>query len=62
MGATESFTSNPSMTGSFTGGNGGATSWFEGNTNQTAGALGTACFSANGIKGVTFGIGGFTFQ
>lgn len=62
MGATEQFTTNPSMTGAFTGGNGGATSWFEGTTNQTAAALGTACFSTGGIKGVTFGIGGLTFQ
>lgn len=61
-GSSQSFTSAPSVTGSFTGGNGGATSFFQGETTQTTGAIANECFSATGIKGITFGIGGFTLK
>jgi hypothetical protein len=62
FGAIEQPTTAPSMTGAFTGGDGGAKSWFNGTTNQTAAALGNACLGTAGIKGITFGIGGFTFK
>ena len=61
LGTTQSYTTNPSISGAFTGGDGGANSIFQGSTTQTTGALGVACLTV-GIKGITFGIGGFTFK
>jgi len=61
VGAAQSYTLAPGLSGAFTGGDGGATTFFQGNTNQTTGALGVACLTT-GLKGVTFGIGGFTLQ
>jgi hypothetical protein len=62
VGSGQSFTSAPSVTGSFTGGDGGATTIFQGATTQSEGGLATACFSRTGIKGITFSIGGTTLQ
>jgi len=55
------YTTAPSITGAFTGGNGGATTMFQGVTQQSKGSLGVACLTT-GIKGIDFGLGGFTFQ
>jgi hypothetical protein len=60
-GATQSNTTNPTMTGAFTGGDSGHNSEFQGNTNQTTAAIGAECL-AGAVKGITFGIGGFTFK
>jgi len=62
VGSGQSFTTAPTVTGSFTGGNSGHTSTFNANTSQSEGELGTLCFSAAGIKTIAFGIGGVTLQ
>jgi hypothetical protein len=62
LGSGQSNTAQPSVTGAFTGGDSGHKSIFNTSTAQSAGDLGTQCFSAAGIKGITFGIGGFTTQ
>jgi hypothetical protein len=60
VGSGQSYTPAPSVTGSFTGGDGGAKTTFQGVTTQTVGALANACFGTTGIKGIVFGIGGVT--
>ena len=54
-------TSNPSVTGAFTGGNSGHTSTIDATTGQSDGELALACL-LGGIKGLSFGIGGITLQ
>jgi hypothetical protein len=51
----------PSVTGAFTGGNGGATSNVDATTGQDVGAIATMCFGA-GVKTLNFGIGQTTLQ
>jgi hypothetical protein len=62
IGATQLNTSNPTVTGSFTGGDSGHKTIFNASTTQSTGELGTLCFSVAGIKSITFGIGGFTLK
>jgi len=52
-------TTAPVVTGAYANG-GGANLQFDGTTAESSGTLATACFSATGIKGIQFGIGGFT--
>jgi len=52
-------TTPPTVTGAYSNG-GGANLQFDGTTAQSSGTLATQCFSATGIKGIQFGIGGFT--
>ena len=51
-----------SVAGSFTGGNGGATSVASIVTTQDAGALGTLCASPTGLKALNMGVGTITLQ
>ena len=44
-------------TGDFTGGDAGATGWFEGTTQQDIGNIVNSCFSTAGLKTVSFGLG-----
>jgi len=60
LGSGQSNTSQPTVTGAFTGGDAGHKTTFNASTAASSGDLGTQCFSAAGIKGITFGIGGFT--
>lgn len=46
-----------SATTDFTGGDGGATSWFEGTTQQDLGLILGSCAATTGLKTVNFGIG-----
>jgi hypothetical protein len=52
-------TTAPVVTGAYNNG-GGANLQFDGTTAQSQGTLATQCFSTAGIKGIQFGIGGFT--
>jgi len=62
IGSGQSNTSAPTVSGSFTGGDSGHKTIFNANTTQSVGELGTLCFSATGIKSISFGIGGFTLK
>jgi len=62
LGATQLNTTQPTVSGSFTGGDSGHLTRFAANTTQSSGELGTLCFSVAGIKTISFGIGGFTLQ
>jgi hypothetical protein len=62
LGSGQSATTAPSVTGSFTGGDSGHKTSFDAATAQSEGDLATQCFSATGIKGITFSIGGFTLK
>jgi hypothetical protein len=61
LGSSELYTTAPSITGAFTGGDGGATTIFQGATVESSGTLFNACFTT-GIKGITFSIGSVTLQ
>jgi len=61
-GSGQSDTAAPTVVGPFSGNDSGHTSFFDATTSQSQNDLAAACFSATGIKSVTFGIGGFTLQ
>jgi hypothetical protein len=62
IGSGQSNTSAPTVVGSFTGGDSGHKTTFDAATAQSEGDLATQCFSATGIAGITFSIGGFTLK
>jgi hypothetical protein len=62
LGSGQSNTTAPTITGSFTGGDSGHKTTFDGSTSQSEGDLGTECFSTTGITSITFGIGGTTLK
>jgi hypothetical protein len=61
-GSGQSDTAAPTVVGPFSGNDSGHTSFFDASTSQSQADLAAACFSATGIKSITFGIGGFTLQ
>jgi hypothetical protein len=60
--ANQGATAAPSVTGDFTGGNGGSGSTFDLATNETNNNLQTACGSTSGLKQLTAGIGSLSLD
>jgi len=60
--ANQGATAAPSVTGDFTGGDGGAGSTFDLATNETNNNLQTACGSTSGLKQITAGIGSLSLD